>query len=141
MFWFYSKKILLFTFMIFIYKGQKIDYVVSDSCLFHVKEFQNKIAVDTLTAVRKVSKQSRVRMLICVQHVFLMFKHWFCWKYQFNEYTFNSIKIYSFIPVSSCLGIGPRALLYPGAHNTVKMILFETPQSHVYVVTWHCSVL
>ena len=59
MFRFYSKKILLFTFMIFIYKGQKIDYVVSDSCLFHVKEFQNKIAVDTLTAVRKVSKQSR----------------------------------------------------------------------------------
>jgi hypothetical protein len=59
MFWFYSKKILLFTFMIFIYKGQKIDYAVSDSCLFHVKEFQKRIAVDTLTAVRKVSKQSR----------------------------------------------------------------------------------
>jgi hypothetical protein len=45
--------------MIFIYKGQKIDYAVSDSCLFHVKEFQKRIAVDTLTAVRKVSKQSR----------------------------------------------------------------------------------
>ena len=28
----------------------------------------------------------------CVQHVFFhMFKHWFCWKYQYNKYMFNFI--------------------------------------------------
>jgi len=80
MFRFYSKENLLFTFMIFIYKGQKIDYVVSDSCLIHVNDFQKKIAVDTLTAVRNVSINNLgmrpvhwVPMLIyvcCVQHVF-----------------------------------------------------------------------
>ena len=59
LFWFYCKVNLLFTFVIFIYKGQKIDLVVSDNCLIHVKEFQKKIAVDTLTAVREVSKQYR----------------------------------------------------------------------------------
>jgi hypothetical protein len=45
--------------VIFIYKGQKIDFVVSENCLIHVKEFQKKIAGDTLTAVREVSKQYR----------------------------------------------------------------------------------
>ena len=59
MFWFYCKVNLLFTFVIFIYKGQKIDFVVSENCLIHVKEFQKKIAGDTLTAVREVSKQYR----------------------------------------------------------------------------------
>jgi hypothetical protein len=33
---------------------------------------------------------------------------------------FNFIDIYSFIPVSGCVGIGPSALLYPGAYNAVK---------------------
>jgi len=83
MFRFYSKENLLFTFMIFIYKGQKIDYVVSDSCLIHVNEFQKKIAVDTLTAVRNVSKQSRYETSALGPHAnlcmlrtacFLMFK-------------------------------------------------------------------
>jgi hypothetical protein len=59
LFWFYCKVNLLFTFVIFIYKGQQIDLVVSDNCLIHVKEFQKRIAVDTLTAVREVSKQYR----------------------------------------------------------------------------------
>jgi len=50
---------------------------------------------------------------------------------------FNFIDIYSFIPVSSCVDMGPRALLYPGFHSAVKTALFETPQDqlHVYVVT------
>ena len=40
----------------------------------------------------------------CVQHVFLMFKQWFCWKYQYNKYMINFIDIYIFIPVSGCVG-------------------------------------
>ena len=30
------------------------------------------------------------------------------------------IDIYSFMPVSGCVGIGPSMLLYPGAYNAVK---------------------
>jgi hypothetical protein len=47
------------------------------------------------------------------------------------------IDIYSFIPVSSCVDMGPRALLYQGFHYAVRTALFETPQDqlHVYVVT------
>jgi hypothetical protein len=32
----------------------------------------------------------------CVQHVFLMFKHWFCWKYPSNKYMLNSTWEYTF---------------------------------------------
>ena len=35
-------------------------------------------------------------------------------------YMFNFIDIYSFIPVSGCVGIGPSALLCPGAYNVIK---------------------
>ena len=52
-----------------------------------------------------------------------MFKHWFWWKYQYNKYMFNFIDIYSFIPVSSCVDMGPRVLFCPGAYNIVKMAL------------------
>jgi hypothetical protein len=41
----------------------------------------------------------------CVLYVFLRFKHWLCWKYQYNLYMFNCICIYSFIPMSGCVGI------------------------------------
>jgi len=68
LFWFYCKVNLLFTFVIFIYKGQRIDFVVSDSCLIHVKEFQKKIAVDTVTAVREVSKQYRYETSTVLKH-------------------------------------------------------------------------
>jgi hypothetical protein len=54
-----ENKHIFITFVIFIYKGQKIEFVVSENCLIHVKEFQKKIAGDTLTAVREVSKQYR----------------------------------------------------------------------------------
>ena len=59
----------------------------------------------------------------CVQHVFLLFKHWFYWKYQYNRYMFIFIDIYSFIPVSGCVGMVPSALLCPGAHNAAKTAL------------------
>jgi hypothetical protein len=52
-----------------------------------------------------------------------MFKHWFCWKYQYNKYMLNFINIYSFIPVSDCVGMGPSVLLCPGAYNAFKMAL------------------
>jgi hypothetical protein len=54
---------------------------------------------------------------------FLMFKHWFCWKYPYNKYMFNFINIYSFIPASACVGMGLSVLLCPGAYNAAKMAL------------------
>jgi hypothetical protein len=41
-----------------------------------------------------------------VYSTFLMFKHWFCWKYHYNKYMFNFIDIYICIPVSGCVGRG-----------------------------------
>jgi hypothetical protein len=55
--------------------------------------------------------------------MFLMFKHRFCWEYQYNKYVFNFIHIYSFISVSGCVDMGPGVLLCPGVHNAVKMAL------------------
>ena len=55
--------------------------------------------------------------------MFLMLKNLFYWKYQYNKYIFNFINIYSVIPVSGCVGMGPSALFCPGAYNTVKMVL------------------
>ena len=40
---------------------------------------------------------------------FLMFEHWFCWKYQYMKYMFNFFDIYSFIPVGVCVGRGLNA--------------------------------
>jgi len=56
-----------------------------------------------------------------------MFKHWFYWKYQYNKYTFSFISIYIFIAVSGCVGMGPNALLCPGAYNAAKTALTLTP--------------
>ena len=36
---------------------------------------------------------------------------------------FNFIYIYSFIPMSSCVGIGPSAVLFPGPRDAVKTTL------------------
>ena len=58
--------------------------------------------------------------MMCTACFFLMFKHWFCRKYQYNKYMFNFIDIYSFIPVSGCVDMGPSALLFPGGYNAVK---------------------
>jgi len=38
---------------------------------------------------------------------------------------FNFIDIYSFIPVRDCVGMGPSALLFPGAYNAVKTALIK----------------
>jgi hypothetical protein len=37
---------------------------------------------------------------------------------------FNFIDIYSFIPVSVCVGMGLRELLWPRANNEVKTALY-----------------
>ena len=37
---------------------------------------------------------------------------------------FNFIYIYSFIPMSGCVGIGPSALLFPGARDAVETDCF-----------------
>jgi hypothetical protein len=36
---------------------------------------------------------------------------------------FNFKYIYSFIPMSGCVGMGPNALLFPGARDAVKTAL------------------
>ena len=36
---------------------------------------------------------------------------------------FNFIDIYSFIPASGCVGMGPNALLYLGVYDAVKTAL------------------
>ena len=61
--------------------------------------------------------------ICCVQHVLLLFRLGFCWKYPYNKYMFNFIDIYSFIPVSGCVSSGPIALLCPGGYNAVKTAL------------------
>ena len=66
---------------------------------------------------------------------FLMFKHWFCWKYQYNKCMFNFIYIYSFTPVSGCAGMGPRAPLCPGAYNAVKTVLYTSDTSRENTTT------
>jgi hypothetical protein len=61
-----------------------------------------------------------------------MFKHWFCWKYQYNKYMYNFIDIYSFIPVSSCVGVGPSALLCTEAYYAVKTALYPYSNIHIF---------
>jgi hypothetical protein len=62
----------------------------------------------------------------------------FCWKYQYNKYMFNFIDIYSFIPVSSCLGRDHSVLLWLRAYNAVKTTLGETNTSNF---GWHIDIL
>jgi hypothetical protein len=42
------------------------------------------------------------------------------------------MEIYNFIPVSGCVGMGPSALLCPGAYNAVK----TTPIDFIYQTRW-----
>jgi hypothetical protein len=71
----------------------------------------------------------------------LMFEHSFCWKYQYNEYKAYSkylptfIDLYSFIPGSGCVDMGPNVLLCSMAYNAVKTVLLKRTYMlcHVYV--------
>ena len=80
----------------------------------------------------------------CVRMVFfLMFKHSFCWKYQynkyipvtFNKYMFNFIDLYSFIPGSGCVDIGPKVLVCPRAYHAVKTDLTRTSNTFVILLS------
>ena len=54
---------------------------------------------------------------------FLMFKHWFFWKYLHNNYIFHLIDIYIYIPANGCIGSRRGVLLCPGSYNAVKTAL------------------
>ena len=47
---------------------------------------------------------------------------------------FNSIDIYSFIPESGCLGIGPSALLCPGGYDAVRTVLMSELQKYFKII-------
>ena len=95
--------------------------------------------------------QHRGPMLIyecCAQHVFLMFKHWLCWKYQCNKYMFNLIDNYIFIIVNGCVCSGPvhcfsMLLRWPWlyieiVHRLVLRSRHEIcPVNHVEYQKWH----
>jgi hypothetical protein len=73
-------------------------------------------------------------------------KHWFCLKYQYNKYMFNFIDIYSFIPVSDCVGRDPSSLLCPGPYNAAndgpecqRMLILMYGSIHALIRhCWHC---
>ena len=52
---------------------------------------------------------------------YLMFKHWVCWKYQYNRYMFNFV---DHLHCYSCVGRAPSALFCLGAYNAVKTALY-----------------
>jgi hypothetical protein len=47
---------------------------------------------------------------------------------------FYFIDIYSFIPVSGCVGMGTGALLCPGANDAVKTTLCAIRHSFMYII-------
>ena len=62
--------------------------------------------------------------MLCTACFFLMFKHWFCWKYQYNKYMFNFIDTHSFILVSGCVDTDPPGhCFFPGAYYAVNTVL------------------
>jgi hypothetical protein len=68
-----------------------------------------------------------------------MFKHWFCWKYQYNKYMYNLIYNYSLIHVSSCVGRDPSALLFPGDYYAVKTALIQHICDQIHAFKSHNS--
>ena len=52
---------------------------------------------------------------------YLMFKHWVCWKYQYNRYMFNFV---DHLHCYACVGRAPSALFCLGAYNAVKTALY-----------------
>jgi len=59
------------------------------------------------------AKEPHTNLCMLYTTWFLMFKHWFCWKYQYKIYLILST-IYSFIPVSVCINRDLSELLWPG---------------------------
>jgi len=75
---------------------------------------------------------------LCTACFFLMFEHSFCWKYQYNEYKAyskyipNFIDLYSFIPESCCVDMGPKVMLCSRAYNAVKTVLVKRTYMYMY---------
>ena len=63
--------------------------------------------------------------------MFLMVKHWFSWKYQYNKYMFNFIDIYIFIPVSGYLCRAPVHCFTRG-----HMMLLRRPWILAHKSSW-----
>jgi hypothetical protein len=89
---------------------------------------------------RKVANSKFQMLYLFIHGVFLMLKHWFCWKYQYNNYMFNFIDINSFIPVSCCVFLGPSALLCPGPIMLLRRPISAMFRHFSYVQTFQlCS--
>ena len=67
-------------------------------------------------------------MYICMLYTawFLMFRHWFCWKYQYKKYMFNFIDHLQFYFCECFLDRGLSALLWPG-----PILLIRRPWPYV----------
>ena len=73
------------------------------------------------------SHEHRCPMLIYVcyvQHVFFIFKHWFCCKWQYNKYMFHFIDHLQFYFCEWLCRHVPQCTSLHGAYNTAKTILY-----------------
>ena len=87
------------------------------------------LCMDTMGSCPVVPRANEPYTNLCMLYTawFLMFKHWFCWKYQYKKYMFNFIDhLYSFISVSVCIDRGLSALLWPG-----PILLIRRPWPYV----------
>ena len=72
----------------------------------------------------RVPREHRSPLLVCVRHVFLMFKHEFCWKYQYNKYMFNFIDHLHFYSCKRLCRQGPPVRCFArGGNSAVKTVL------------------
>jgi len=69
--------------------------------------------------------------ILCTACFCFMSKHLFCLKYQYNKYMFNFIDIYSFIPMSDCVGRDLSSLLCSGPYNAAMTALSVSECSYL----------
>ena len=69
----------------------------------------------------RIEARANLTCMLCTA-CYLMVKHWFCWKYQYNIRLILST-IYIFITVSGCVGRGPSALFCLGHIQCTTSIL------------------
>ena len=71
-----------------------------------------------------------------VLYVFLMFKNWLCWKYQYNIYMVNFIYIFSFTSSCECLcRYGPQCTALPGCLWCCSIVTIQKAVERVYTCT------
>jgi len=103
-----------------------------------ITEMVLKVALNTITLTSVVLAHGHVGKfpgaptgiwVPCLSaYVFLMLKHWFCWKYQYNTciYMFNSIDHLHFCSREWLCSGCPSALPCPGVYNAVNTALTLT---------------